>query len=159
RDLPQPVLAAIILFAVSGLIKLDVLKRTWRFHRAEFAISIVALLGVLQAGLLQGVLIGAAVSLIMLLEIAAHPPFTELGRVGDGTYFADLRRHPENLPESGVFVFRVSGAILYFNTEAVSDGFHAMLAARGPDVRLAVFFMGNVSFVDLAGAEMLIDLC
>jgi MFS superfamily sulfate permease-like transporter len=158
RNLPQPVLAAIILVAVSGLIKIDVLKRTWRFHRAEFAVSMVALVGVLHAGLLQGVLIGAAISLIMLLKFASHPPLTELGRVAGGAYFADRQRHPENLQEPGVFVFRVSGAILYFNTEVVTDGFHGMLAARGPDVRLVVFFMGNVPFVDLAGAEMLVEL-
>src|SRR5262249_12267118 len=134
------------------------LKRTWKFQRAEFAISMVALVGVLQAGLLQGVLIGVAMSLILLRRAASHPPMTELGHLGEGTYFADLQRHPYSVPEPAAFVLRASGAILSFNREVVADGFNAMLATRGPDVRLVVFFMGNVPYVDLAGAEMLIEL-
>ena len=64
RDLPQPVLAAIILVAVTGLVKIDALKRIWRFSRAEFGVSMVALLGVLGQGLLRGVLIGAILSIV-----------------------------------------------------------------------------------------------
>ena len=58
RDLPQPVLAAIVLMAVSGLFKLSDLRRLWRFSRAEFAVAVAAILGVLGSGLLRGVLIG-----------------------------------------------------------------------------------------------------
>ena len=63
RDLPQPVLAAIVLMAVSGLFKLSDLRRLWRFSRTEFAVAVAAILGVLGSGLLRGVLIGVVISL------------------------------------------------------------------------------------------------
>lgn len=158
RHLPQPVLAAIVLAAVTGLFNFAALKRTLAFSRGEFAVAIVALLGVLGSGLLMGVLFGAILSLLLLLRRAMRPRCTELGQVPGTDYFADAIRHPENQRVPGVFVFRSDGAILYFNAEHVRDSFFALLAARGPDVRLVVFFLGTVPVLDLAGTELMEEI-
>jgi high affinity sulfate transporter 1 len=158
RYLPQPVLAAVVLVAVAGLFKLDAIKRLWQFNRAEFAVAVAALAGVLGSGLLHGVLIGAVLSLLILLHRGSRPQTTELGRVPGTDYFADCVRHPENERVPGVFVFRTSGALLYFNVEHVRDRFFELFNVRAEDTRLAVFFMGAVPIVDLAGAELLVDL-
>lgn len=158
RDLPQPVLAAIVLMAVTGLFKLSELKRLWRFSRGEFAVAIAALLGVLGSGLLRGVLIGAVLSILGLLRRGARPHTTELGRVAGTNFFADAIRQPENERLPDVFVFRADAALLYFNVEYVRDRFFELLEARGGGVRLAVFFMGSSPSVDLAGAELLEEL-
>jgi sulfate permease, SulP family len=158
RDLPQPVLAAIVLMAVTGLFKLSELRRLWRFSRAEFAVAAVSLLGVLGSGLLRGVLIGAVISLVLLLRRASRPRTTELGRVPGTDYFADVLRAPENERLPDVFVFRSEAALLYFNVEHVRDRFHELLDARGEGVKLAVFFLGTSPAVDLAGTELLEEL-
>jgi high affinity sulfate transporter 1 len=155
RDLPQPVLAAIVLMAVSGLLKLSELRRLWRFSRAEFAVAGAALFGVLGSGLLRGVLIGVVISLLLVLRRASRPRTTELGRVPGTDLFADVLRHPENERLPGVFVFRVEASLLYFNTEHVSERFFELLRARGEGTRLAVFFLGSSPGVDLAGVELL----
>lgn len=158
KNLPQPVLAAVVLSAVTGLISVPALKQMWGFSRSEFFISMVAMVGVLEAGILRGVLIGVILSLLLLLRRASRPHTTELGRVPGTDYFADRLRHPANLREPSVFVFRTESALLYFNAEYVRDRFFELLEQRGDDVRLAVFFMGSASMVDLAGAEMLNEL-
>jgi MFS superfamily sulfate permease-like transporter len=158
HDLPQPVLAAIVLMAVSGLFKLSDLRRLWRFSRAEFAVAAAAILGVLGSGLLRGVLIGVVISLLLLLRRASRPRTTELGRVRGTDYFADVIRHPENERLPDVFVFRAESALLYFNVEHVRDRFFELLNARGEGVKLAIFFLGTSPGVDLAGAELLEEL-
>jgi high affinity sulfate transporter 1 len=158
RDLPQPVLAAIVLMAVSGLLKISELRRLWRFSRAELAVAIAALLGVLGSGLLRGVLIGVAISVLLLLRRASRPHTTELGRVPGTDYFADVVRHPENERLPDVFVFRAEASLVYFNVEHVRDRFFELLDARGGRAKLAVFFLGATPAVDLAGAEMLEEL-
>jgi SulP family sulfate permease len=158
RDLPQPVLAAIVLMAVSGLFKLSELQRLWRFSRAEFAVAIAALLGVLGSGLLRGVLIGVVISLLLILRRGSRPRTTELGRVPGTDYFADAARHPENERFPDVFVFRVEASLLYFNVEHVRDRFFELLHRRGEGVKLAVFFLGSSPGIDLAGAELLEEL-
>jgi high affinity sulfate transporter 1 len=158
RDLPQAVLAAIVLMAVTGLFKLSELRRLWRFSQAEFAVAGASLLGVLGSGLLRGVLIGAVISLLMLLRRASRPRTTELARVPGTDYFADVLRHPENERLPDVFVFRTEAALVYFNAEHVGDRFHELLSARGGGVKLALFFLGSCPAVDLAGVELLEEL-
>ncbi len=158
RYLPQPVLAAIVLVAITGLFKLSAFKRIWRFSRGEFAVAVAALLGVLGSGLLMGVLFGAILSILLLLRRSARPHATELGRVPGVDYFADVLRHPTNQRVPGVFVFRCDGGLLYFNVEHVKDRFCELLEQREDDIKLAVFFLGTVPAVDYAGAELLSEL-
>jgi high affinity sulfate transporter 1 len=157
-DLPQPVLAAIVLVAVAGLVHGSVIQRLWRFSRDEFAVAAIAFLGVLGFGLLEGVLIGAVLSIFLLLRRGSRPQAVELGRVGNTAWFANLRDEAGRARVPGAFVFRVNGALLYFNVEYVRDEFADRLAKRQDAVRTAVFFLGTVPQIDLAGADMLIDL-
>ena len=158
RNLPQPVLAAIVLAAVMSLVDIHALQHIWRFSRSEFFVAMAALIGVLGSGPVNGVLIGAAISIVLLLRQAAAPRVTELGRVPGTNHFADRSRHPENerLPE--VLVVRCESSLLYFNAEYVRERLVAILAERPDTVRLVVFFLGAVPKVDLAGAELLSEL-
>ena len=158
RNLPQPALAAIVLVAVMSLIDLHALEQTWRFSRAEFLVAMAALLGVLGSGPANGVLLGAAISIVLLLRQASRPRVTELGRVAGTTSFSDLARHQEYERTPGVLVVRCEAALLYFNTEYVRDRVMELLAARPDAIELVIFFFGSVPRVDLAGAELVADL-
>jgi high affinity sulfate transporter 1 len=158
RNLPQPVLAAIVLVAVTGLIRIDALRTIWRFSRTEFAVAMVALLGVLGSGLLNGVLLGVTLSIVLLLGRASRPRVVEVGRVPGTSYFADLKRHPTNERTPDVLVVRSEGSLLYFNVDYVRDQMMALVRERATPPRLVIFFLGNVPYVDLAGAELLVDL-
>ena len=158
RYLPQPVLAAIVLVAVTGLVQIKALRHIWHFSRAEFAVAIVAVLGVPGSGLLNGVMFGVALSLLLLLGRASRPRVTEVGRVPGTSYFADLSRYAGNERLPDVLVLRTEGSLLYFNVDHVRDRTLALLKERTPQPRLVIFFMGNVPHVDLAGAEFLIAM-
>src|SRR5216117_4081800 len=129
RYLPQPVLAAIVLMAVTGLFRVTALKHFWRADREEFVVAIAALLGVLSSGLLRGVLIGAIISLVQLLRRASRPHVAFLGRIPGTRRFSDLARHPDNEPVPGALLVRVESSLLYFNAEHVRDTVAARLHA------------------------------
>jgi sulfate permease, SulP family len=158
RNLPQPVLAAIVLAAVMSLVDLRALRHIWRFSRGEFFVAIAALLGVLGSGPVNGVLLGAAMSIVLLLRQGARPRVVELARVPGTTHFADRQRHPENQQIPGVLVIRCESALLYFNVEYVRERVLDILAKRPNGVGLVVFYLGAVPKVDLSGAELLADL-
>ena len=158
RNLPQPVLAAIVLAAVMSLVDIRALQHIWRFSRGEFFVAIAALFGVLGSGPVNGVLLGAAMSIVLLLRQAARPRVTELARVPGTTHFADRVRHPENESIPGVLVVRSEASLLYFNVEFVRERLLELLSAHPDPVRLIVFFLGAVPRIDLAGAELLADL-
>ncbi len=158
RNLPQPVLAAIVLAAVMSLVDIAALKHIWRFSRSEFFVSIVALLGVLGSGPVNGVLLGAAISIVLLLRQASRPRVIELAQVPGTTLFADRSRHPDTAAQPDVLVLRCESALLYFNVEFVRERALEILKARVEPVRLVVFALGTVPKVDLAGAELLAEL-
>ncbi len=158
RHLPQPVLAAVVLVAVTGLVQVEVLRHIWHFSRTEFAVAMAALVGVLGSGLLNGVLLGVALSIVLLIRRASRPRVIEIGRVPGTSYFADVERHPENERVPDVLVVRTEGALVYFNVDHVRDRVLALLHARAAAPRLLVLFMGSVPYVDLAGAQLLTDL-
>ena len=133
RNLPQPVLAAIMIMAVASLVKVKALHRRWQFHRGEFLVAIAALFGVLGAGLLKGVLIGATISLVLLIRRASSPHVAFLGRIPGARRYSDLSRHADNEATPGALPFRVESGIVYFNAEHVFDSVLARIDAARAD--------------------------
>ena len=158
RDLPQPVLAAIVLAAVTGLVSPSSIARLWRFNRAEFAIAAVAFIGVVGQGILRGVLVGVVLSLLLLLRRASQPNVAELGRIGDTSEFASITDEESRERVPGILVARIDGGLLYFNAERVRDRVLELVTARSEPVSCVILFLGTVPTLDLAGADMLIEL-
>ena len=158
RYLPQPVLAAVVLMAVTSLFNLAALKHLWRADRAEFTVAIAALLGVLGSGLLRGVLIGAVISLIQLLRRASRPHVAFLGRIPGARRFSDMARHSDNEPVPGALLFRTEASLLYFNADYVRDTIMRRVAENRAGLRLAICDLSTSPHVDLAGAQMLAGL-
>jgi len=157
RNLPDVALAAVVLVAVRGLIDLRSLRRLWRVSRTEFAVSMVALGGVLVLGILKGVLVAVIVSLLMLLKSAALPHVATLGRIPGTRRYTDLERHPDNERLPGVLIFRVEASLLYFNSDHVSSVVWPQVLAD-PSLRLVICDLSNSPYVDMAGADMLTAL-
>ena len=137
HNLPNVVLAAIVLVAVKGLIDLGELRHLWRASRFEFAVSMTAFAGVLLLGTLKGVMLAAVTSLLLLIRRAARPHVA----FGAG--------------QTGVLVFRVDASFLYFNAEHVLEVVWARLRTAATAVRLVVYDLSSSPHVDLAGARML----
>jgi sulfate permease, SulP family len=155
RTLPEVVLAAIVLVAVTGLINVPELRRVWALSRTEFSIAMAAFAGVLLLGILRGVLLAALVSMLLLIHRAAHPHVAQLGRVPATRRYSDLARNPDNESVPGVLIVRVEASLLYFNVNHVRDRVRRHLATAGPQLRLLVWDLSTSPYVDIAGARLL----
>src|SRR5882757_9269973 len=155
RNLPQPVLAAIVLMAVTGLFKLSALKHLWRADRSEFVVAMAALLGVLGSGLLRGVMIGAVISLVQLLRTASRPHVAFLGRIPGSRRFSDRARHPDNQLIPGVLIFRPESGLVYFNVDDVCRTILDRVHAESTPPKLVVLDLSAAPRVDLQSAHSL----
>lgn len=158
RNLPQPVLAAVVLMAVASLVKVEELQRLWKFHRGEFFVAITAFLGVLWAGLLKGVLIGAVISMVLLIRRVSSPHVAFLGRIPGTRRYSDLSRHQSNEPIPDVLAFRVEAGIVYFNVEHISDTVLARVTAMTPPAKTVICDLSTSPNVDMAGAHLFLGL-
>jgi MFS superfamily sulfate permease-like transporter len=158
RNLPQPVLAAVVLMAVASLVKVKVLRRLWQVHRGEFLVAVTALLGVLWAGLLKGVLVGAVISIVLLIRRASVPHVAFLGRIPGARRYSDRERHTDNEATPGVLAFRIESGVVYFNAEHIFDTVIAQLDATREPVRLVICDLSTSPHIDMAGARMFLTL-
>lgn len=158
HNLPQPVLAAIVLVAVFGLFNVAALKHLWRASRSEFVVAIAALLGVLGSGLLRGVMIGAVISLVQLIRRAARPHVAFLGRIPGTRRFSDRERHPDNELIPDVLIFRPEAGLVYFNVDHVRDTILDCVHAQTTPPKLVVIDLSAAPQVDLQSAETLAGL-
>jgi len=158
RSLPQPVLAAIVLVAVAGLFKLSALNHLWRSSRTEFIVAIAALIGVLGSGLLRGVLIGAIMSLVLLIRRTSRPHVASLGRIPGTRRFSDVERNPDNEPIPGVLIIRPESSLLYFNVDHVRDTLLERVRAQAVPPRLVVLDLCSAPHVDMQSVDVLAAL-
>lgn len=158
RNLPSAVLAAVVLVAVEGLISIKDLRHLFRVSRLDFAAAMVALVGVLLLGILDGVIFAVVASLLMLLQRTSTPHVAFLGRIPGTNRFSDLARHPDNEPIPGALAFRVEAALLYFNADHVLRDVLARVRTSPAGLKLVICDLSNSAYVDLAGARMLAHL-
>jgi len=158
RNLPKAALAAIVLMAVAGLIKVQELRHLWRVSKVEFTVAAVALVGVLLFGILKGVVVAAIASILLLIHHVARPHVAFLGRIPGTRRFSDLTRHQDNERIPGVLAFRVESGIVYFNVDHVFRVVLDRVEAEVKTLRLVVCDLSTSPAVDLAGARMFLEL-
>jgi high affinity sulfate transporter 1 len=158
KNLPNVVLAAIVLVAVKGLINVRELRHVWQVSRFEFAVSMVAFAAVLLLGILKGVMVAVLVSLLLIIRRAAHPHVAILGRIPGTRRYSDVERNPENATVPGALLFRVESSLLYFNAEHVRDVVWQKVRSATEPLKLVVCNLSTSPYVDLAGARMLAKL-
>jgi SulP family sulfate permease len=158
-DLPKAVLAAVVLTAILGLFDFPAVYRMWHVSRLDFYAATVAIVGVLLLGILQGILLAALASILLLLVWASRVHVAFLGRIPGTNNYSDMARHPENEVLRGVIAFRPEASLIYVNSDAVLEQVLSHVRASGPEpVRMVVCDLSAAPYADLAGAHMLHEL-
>jgi len=157
ENLPKAVLAAVVLTAVAGLLDFPALFRMWRVSRLDFYAAAIALGAVLLLGILQGILVAAGASILLLLARASRPHVAFLGRIPGTSSYSDVARHPDNEALPGVIAFRPEASLIYANADAVLEAVLDRLRASD-GIRLVICDLSASPYLDLAGARMLHDL-
>jgi high affinity sulfate transporter 1 len=127
--LPEAVLGSVVIHAVWGSMRPSKLTALRAARVPDFWLALVALLGVIFFGILAGVVLGVAVSMILLLKRMAGPHTALLGVDSTGSRFADLAENPDILPVPGVLVMRIDGPMVFANVDVILDRLAAELAA------------------------------
>ena len=156
QNLPKAVLAAIVFTAVLGLIDVRALSHMWQISKPDFYAAAIALTAVLLLGILQGILLAAAASVLILLARASQPHVAFLGRIPGTDSYSDLARHPENEQLPHAIVFRPESSLLYVNADHVMQSVLERVRNVGQaDTRIIVCDLSASPYIDLAGARML----
>lgn len=172
EQLPEATLAAIVLAAVVELVDIASLRRLWHVQstqlaaiyryaaRADFLAAVAALVGVLVFDTLPGLVIGIAVSLILLIARTSRPHVavvvpTDLPPDA-ATVWVDGARRPELSSLPGVLVVRVEGPLFFGNADHVRGVVRTLVRETGATT--VVLDAGTMPSVDVTATAMIIQL-
>jgi high affinity sulfate transporter 1 len=158
RDLPEAVLAAIVIHAVWHLMDLAELQRYARIRPKELRLPILAILGVLLFGILDGLVLAVAVTLVVLMKALMRPQVTELGRLPGTQDFVEISRHPEaeRIPE--LLMVRLDGFLIFATANYARLELDGMLKSAGRPLKAVLLNMEVIPDLDMTGIDALSDV-
>ena len=157
KNLPQPTLAAVVIVASLSLADLPGTIRLWHQRREDFLVSIAAFLGVVLLGVLAGIAVAVALSIVSVFRHAWWPYQAVLGRVDGLPGYHDLAGHPEAAVLPGLVLFRFDAPLFFANARTFREQIRK-LASADPRPAWIVVAAEPITDVDTTAGDMLEDL-
>jgi high affinity sulfate transporter 1 len=158
EDLPEATLGAIVIVAVSGFFNVAELRRFAYVRRSAIFTALLALVGVLVLGVLQGLVVAAGLSLVYVVERLGRPSVGALARDPASGVWGRADRHDGWRAPDGALVARSDGPLLYPNVNLVKDRVLALVAAADQRPRIVVLDLSGTIELDLQTADTIDEL-
>ncbi len=158
KNLPEATLGAIVVVAVSGMMHFDVMKRLARLRRADFALALVALFGVLIFEVLEGLIIAVVASLVVLVWRASQPKLSVLGRKADTMQLTDLDHDDTASAIPGLLIVRPNEAMFFANAASIRDGIRDQVHLAESPVKTVLLNLEGTSDLDVPAADVIGEL-
>ena len=155
RNLPEAVLGAIVVHAVAHLADVGTLKYYAKLRTGSIWAALVALVGVLQMGILKGLIFAVGLTLIALMHKLSSPQDSVLGRLPGSENFVDVGRYPEAEQIHGLLIFRPNGILFFANANRVHSRLRELVKATGPSLRAVIINLEASPAIDVTCLEML----
>ncbi|SHK23946.1 sulfate permease, SulP family [Marinobacter antarcticus] len=154
--LPKAVLAAIIVMSVLGLFKYNEMKILFRQDRKEFLILLVTFLITLLLGVQQGLLVGVAVSLILVIYNSTTPHMTELGKIDGEDLYRNIHRFESISVRKDLLIFRFDAPLYFANKDYFMTRLYSLIKRRPEGALKSVILDAQaVSSIDSTSLIML----
>jgi MFS superfamily sulfate permease-like transporter len=154
--IPEPVLAAVVIAALTHALSLAPLTRLFAINRDQW-VALVAALAVIGFGALNGMLVAIALSLGTLLHRLASPSLSQLGRLGESHDYVDLARHRDAAGVPSIAIFRPNAPLFFANADACL-GQIADAARRYPSGTTIILSLEESDDLDSSAVEAIAEL-
>ena len=155
--LPNSILAAVVLVAVSGLIDFKTPKALWKKDKNDFIMLIATFVVTLTLGIEIGIVSGMLLSLGAVVYKATRPHIARLAKVPGSTYYKNVKRFKDLEDRPDVLVVRIDGPIYFANIEYIKKKISKWQEDKGTALKLIVLNLESVTSIDSSGAHELED--
>jgi high affinity sulfate transporter 1 len=156
--LPEATLAAVVIVAASRLIDVRGFVRLVRMDRVDAFLSLAAFVGVLAVGVLEGIAVTIALSLLAFVNQSWRPYRAELGRVEGLRGYHDLTRYPEGERIPGVVIVRFDAPLFFANGGIFDDYVRSRVRAAGEGVQTVILAAEPITGIDTTAIDELVEL-
>ncbi len=156
--LPSATLAAVVIGAALSLIDVRGFRRLVRMNKIDAALSFAAFVGVLVVGVLEGIVVTIALSLLAFVQQAWRPYRAELGRVTGKRGYHDLSRYPEGVRIPGIVIVRFDAPLFFANGALFDDYVRSRVKAAGPGIKTVILAAEPITDIDTTAMDELVEL-
>lgn len=158
HNLPNAILAAVIMVAVFGLIDYKEAIHLWHTDRSDLWMLAVTFVATLALGIEEGILIGVVLSLGLVIYRTSRPHIATLGRVPGSDFYRNVERfdHLEIRPD--ILILRLDAQLYFANLNYCKDQIRRQVREKGPTLRCLVLNAESISHIDSSAAQMLHEL-
>jgi sulfate permease, SulP family len=153
--LPEATLGAIVIVAVSGMVKVPKLQHLYHVRRADFVLALVALFAVLTFETLEALLIAVVVSLFALVWRVSQPRLALLGRAPNSVQFNDVRRHPDSQTVPGLLIVRPENGLFFANAAGIREVILSEMQSAAEPVKAVLLDLGATTDLDVPSADLI----
>lgn len=151
RYVPVAALGAVLVKAALSLVDFSALRVIYTIDRREFALSVLAALGVVAVGSMQAILVAVGLAILRFIRLVSHPQVEILGEVKGLPGFHSVEHHPEATTIPGLILLRFNAPLVFFNALNFKRGVMAAVEAAGPSLKWLVIDMLPITLVDATG--------
>lgn len=156
--MPNAILAAVIIVAVAGLIDVKEAVHLWHTHRIDFWMLIATFAATLMLGIEKGILIGVALSLIVVIFQSSYPHHAELGQVPGTNFYRNIDRFPEVLTRPDLLVVRFDASLFFGNIERFRDSLNEYIDQKGKQLRTIIINCESINTIDSTALKTLEEM-
>jgi MFS superfamily sulfate permease-like transporter len=158
RNLPQTALAAVVITAVLGLIDLRSIVRFARVRRSDAVLSVACFLGVAILGVIPGIILAVALSLLDFIRRAWRPHDAVMGRAEGVKGYHDVGRYPGARRIPGLLLYRWDAPLFFANADLFRSRILDFVDGAEPPVRWVVVASEPITDVDTTAADAIEEL-
>lgn len=153
--LPMPILAAIIIVSVFGLIDIDEIKFLYKAKRSEGVIATFTFFCTLLIGIQEGILLGVGASMLTMLYKYSRPAVAELGVMPGTRLFKNLERNPNAKRIEGVLILRVDASFSFINAEFFRDFILERSEEQDKSTHFVIIDGSSINMLDTTATDSL----
>jgi sulfate permease, SulP family len=152
--MPEAALAAVVVATTVGLFKPSEFSEMRQVRQVEFVWAVVATVGVVLLGTLNGILAAITLSVLVLFYEANRPPVYVMGRKRGTDVFAPLTPASSDIETfPGLLMLRTEGRVHFANAHRIGDLMWALVHEVNP--RVLALEMGAVPDLEYTALQAL----
>ena len=156
--LPNAILASVIMVAVFGLIDIKEPLHLWKADRSDFWMLIVTFVGTLALGIEQGILIGVALSLGVIIFRTTMPHFAVMGKLPDKPHYKNINRFDGLEVRPDALIMRFDARLYFANVNYFKEKIEQQIELKGPALKLFILDANSINGIDSSGMHALEEI-
>lgn len=158
--LPIPILAAIIMVSIFGLVDLKYPRQLWKKNKEECFAFLITFVMTMSVGIPQGILFGVLLSLLTMIYRTSRPHIAILGRIKNTEYYKNINRFQKDIEvDSRILILRFDAQLFFGNQDYFKKELQKQVVLKGEKLELIIINAEAINYIDSSALNMLEKVC